>query len=129
MPCNISWLIEKRIVHVEYHGKVSAEDIRSQAMQTVQLVQKLGIAPVHIFIDASRVSGVGVGLGDLRSLSVPTMPESGWMVIIAPNALYRFFISIGAQVTGGSYKFVQSKEEALTYLKSRDLTLKDLAQV
>lgn len=122
MACEVKWLIEGRMVHVRYYGRVIADDIRQQSAETIALVQQ-GQAPVHVFIDASNIDSVGVGLGDLRPLSVPALPESGWMLIIAPNTLYRFFLSIGVQITGGNYKFVNSVQEAIEYVTQRDPSL------
>lgn len=122
MPVDIGWRAGKRLLGVRYYGKVVANDVRTQTEQMGALVKE-GIAPIHMIIDASGISGVGIGLGDLRSLSTPNFPEIGWMAIIAPNAMYRFFISIGVQFSRGQYKFVSSLDEAEQFLIEQDATL------
>jgi hypothetical protein len=122
MPSAVGWLIENRIVHVRYFGVVNAEDVRRQTADTLALIER-GVAPVHVYIDASAIDSVSVSIGDLRGLAVPTMPDAGWMLVVAPNALYRFFISVAAQFSRGSYKFVRSEQDALDFAREQDPTL------
>lgn len=122
MPCDVDWLIEDRIVRARYYGTVTAGDIREQAASTLAMIE-VGAAPIHVLIDSSRVESVGIGIGDLRSLSVKTLPAAGWTVIIAPNTLHRFFISIGMQFTRGNYKFVDTQDEAIDFVMSQDPTV------
>lgn len=127
MPVEIGWKAGKRLLGVRYHGKITADDVRRLTEQMGTIVKE-GTAPIHVVIDASGVSGVGIGLGDLRSLSTPNFPEIGWMAIIAPNAVYRFFISIGVQFSRGKYKFVNSVDEAERFLVEQDSTLEDVLE-
>ncbi|MBW7879702.1 MAG: hypothetical protein H3C32_10370 [Anaerolineae bacterium] len=127
MPVEIGWKAGKRLLGVRYHGKITADDVRRLTEQMGKIVKE-GTAPIHVVIDASGVSGVGIGLGDLRSLSTPNFPEIGWMAIIAPNAVYRFFISIGVQFSRGKYKFVNSVDEAERFLVEQDSTLEDVLE-
>lgn len=122
MPCDVDWLIDDRIVRAKYYGIVTAGDIRQQAATTVAMID-MGVAPVHVLIDSSGVESVGIGIGDLRSLSVKTLPTVGWTVIIAPNTLHRFFISIGMQFTRGNYKFVDTEDEAIDFVIGQDPTV------
>lgn len=122
MPVEVGWRAGKRLLGVRYYGKVVADDVRGVTKQIGELLKE-GIAPVHLIIDASGVTGVGIGLGDLRSLSTPNFAEIGWMAIIAPNPMYRFFISIGVQFSRGQYKFVNSIDAAEQFLLEQDATL------
>lgn len=126
MPCEVDWLIAKRLIRAGFYGVVTADDIRQQTAETFELIAK-GDPPVHILLDSSGVESIGIGIGDLRNLSVSTLPQAGWTIIIAPNTLYRFFISVGMQFTRSAYKFVESSEEAVEFLKSQDPTMKPSA--
>lgn len=122
MPFDVDWLIDRRVVHVRFHGIVSADDVRAQSAETIAVVEQ-GVPPVHVFVDASAIDRVDLGLGELRGLAVSATPGFGWMIVVAPNSLYRFFISIAAQFMRGTYKFVASQDEALEFLRQQDVSL------
>jgi hypothetical protein len=122
MPAHVSWLIEHRMVSIRYFGVVTAGDVKSNTATGVELVEQ-GTAPVHVFIDASEIESISISLSELRSLTVPVKSKAGWTIVIAPNTLYRFFISVGMQFSRGDYKFVESRDEAIAFARLNDPTL------
>jgi len=84
---------------------------------------KDGAAPVHLIVDLSDVKEIGLGLGDLKSVAVKTYDQVGWMAVVAPNPVFRFFASIGIQMSRGKYRIFANHDEAIKFLVEQDPTL------
>lgn len=40
MPCEVGWLITKRLIRARFYGVVTADDIRQQTAETFELIAK-----------------------------------------------------------------------------------------
>ena len=124
MGYSVTWLYPPRLILIEYIDKVASTDITGQT-DTLGEVLKDGTTPVHLLVDLSRVKEIGLGLGDLKSVAVKTHDEVGWMAVIAPNPIFRFFASIGIQMSRGKYRIFANRDDALKFLIEQDPTLNE----
>jgi len=122
MPINVSWMQPNRVVFVRFHGVVLLEDVKEQFRQTQACVNE-GIAPVHFFIDTADVEKYDLTLMQIRTLFPPQDPKIGWTVVYGQSKITRFFASIMLQLIKGKFHFVESYEEALTFIAHVDESL------
>lgn len=126
MPVTTTWMYDKRVIVQKQIGTVTAKQM-TEAIEDLRNMIREGDAPVHVFIDASQQSGQpDIGLGDLKTLVPKVIEGSGWMVVIQPSTLQRFFTSLGMQLAGAKYKFVKDEQEAINFLVEQDPTLNGL---
>lgn len=126
MPVETTWLYGRRVLKMRHYGKITSEQLIA-SIDEMQAMVKQGVPPVHIYVDASAGEGrPEIALGDLKSIVPPVIDEVGWMVVVQPHALQRFFTSLGMQISGAKYKFVKDEREAMHYLLEQDPTLNDV---
>lgn len=51
---------------------------------------------------------------------------TGWTVAMQPRVLDRFFASLGMQLAGARYHYVDNQEEGMAFLLEQDPTLLDV---
>lgn len=123
MPISCTWLVEKRVIVQKYYGVVTSKQI-ADAMDEFRTMMQEGIAPVHVFVDAVEQDGyIDINIRDLPSLVPKILHGAGWIVVVQPNTLQRFFVSLGMQISGARYKFVKDEAAARDYLVKHDPTL------
>lgn len=123
MAYSVEWLYPPRMILIQYIDRVVRVDITSQTDELGHVLKE-GQVPVHLIVDLSRVTEVGLGLGDLKSVAIKTHDEVGWMAVVAPNPIFRFFASIGIQMSRGKYRIFANRQEALKFLIEQDPTLR-----
>jgi hypothetical protein len=126
MPAEVSWLYPKRVIMVRHYGKVTAAQLIESIAESLRLTE-VGDKPVHTFLDSTGVEGKPeVSIGDLKDLIPKAIEGTGWTVAVQPRVLDRFFASLGMQIAGARYRFVNNQEEAMNFLIEQDPTLLDV---
>jgi hypothetical protein len=126
MPAEVSWLYPKRVIMVRHYGKVTAAQLIESIAESLRLTEE-GDKPVHTFLDSTGVEGKPeVSIGDLKDLIPKAIEGTGWTVAVQPRVLDRFFSSLGMQIAGARYRFVNNQEEAMNFLIEQDPTLLDV---
>jgi hypothetical protein len=125
MPINVSWMYPSRVVFVRFYGIVLFQDVQEQFRETQRCIDE-GAAPVHFFIDTADVEKYDLSLMQIRSLFPPQDPKIGWTVVYGQSKVTQFFASILMQLVKGKFQFVESKDEALTFIAHQDATLAEL---
>lgn len=120
----VNWLYPPRLVLIQYLDKVVKDDILNQTETLAQVLDESGQAPVHLIVDLSDVVEIGLGLSDLKSVATKAHDSVGWMAVIAPNPVFRFFASIGIQISRGKYRVFANRADALKFLIEQDQSLR-----
>jgi hypothetical protein len=126
MPVEVSWLYPKRVIKIRHYGKITSEQLVASIAESVRLTEE-GDKPVHTFLDSTGVEGKPeFSIGDLKHLVPRVIEGTGWTVAVQPRVVDRFFASLGMQLAGARYRFVNSQEEGMTFLLEQDPTLLDV---
>ena len=126
MPVEVSWLYPKRVIHIRHYGKVTSEQLVISIAESIRLAEE-GDKPVHTFLDSTDVEGKPeISIGDLKNLIPRVVEGAGWTVAVQPRVLDRFFASLGMQLAGARYRYVNSQEEGMAFLLEQDPTLLDV---
>lgn len=126
MPVEVSWLYPKRVIKIRHYGKITSEQLVHSIAEAVRLTEE-GDKPVHTFLDSSGVEGKPeLSISDLRHLIPRVIEGTGWTVAVQPRVLDRFFASLGMQLAGARYRYVNNEKEAMAFLLEQDPTLLDV---
>jgi hypothetical protein len=118
------WLIEKRVALIRFFGVVTIEDAAAATHDSIRLISE-GDAPVHIVNDTTAIEKYP-SLLELRRVGArETHPKTGLTVIAVTHPVVRFLISILLQFAGTKFRIVSTRQEAVDYLMSYDMTLSD----
>lgn len=123
---NVEWAVEKRIILIQPIGDFEAEIALAAVEQVKQMVNE-GCRPVHLMIDASRVTThlrdpkvFGNSLDSLRHHR-----NIGRLVFVYANPFVRFAGELLARFLGIPFRVAATYEYALTMLHKIDPTLAD----
>lgn len=126
MPVEVSWLYPNRVIKVRHYGKITSEQLVVSIAESVRLTEE-GDKPVHTFLDSTDVEGKPeFAIGDLKNLIPRSVEGAGWTVAVQPRVLDRFFASIGMQLAGARYRYVDNQEQGIAFLLEQDPTLLDV---
>lgn len=126
MPVEVSWLYPKRVIKIRHYGKVTSEQLVVSIAESIKLTEE-GDKPVHTYLDSTDVEGKPeFSISDLKALIPKIIEGTGWTVAVQPRVLDRFFSSLGMQLAGARYRFVNTEQEAITFLLEQDPTLLDV---
>ncbi|MBZ0306618.1 MAG: hypothetical protein K8I82_11175 [Anaerolineae bacterium] len=129
MPSEVMWKIQSRVMFVYFSGHVVAKDLVKARDFVHHYLRTDGAGKtVHIIADNTHVEKYGVGMDDIRKSILLPANSSGWVVVISPqNLLIRtltnFFTVLAQQISGGRYRYVESYEQAVAFLRELDATL------
>ncbi len=126
MPFEMIWYLPKRIVLLRYYGHTTVEDIARVGEMSVQYVLEEGTSPVHVIADMTEVEKFPTNLRRAAS-AIKTIndPAMGWTVIISTNPLMRILIVTLSRLAGFRFHIATSREQALAFLVSEDISLKE----
>lgn len=82
MSLTINWIIEKRIINFRVDGTISAEELRSGALQAGEMLSQGEGHLVHILFDLSTAQAASMPMGAINTSVRPFMahPQLGWMI-------------------------------------------------
>lgn len=126
MPVDVTWMYGNRVILTVHHGRVSSQELIESIDETRRLVAE-GQVPVHNLVDSSLAEGrIEMDIADLRRIVPRAAEGTGWMVIIQPRTLERFFTALGMQLSGAKYRFFPDRQAAIDFLLEQDPTLHDV---
>jgi hypothetical protein len=124
-----SWLIEKRVVLLEYNGNVDKAEIM-QLNEDLENFLNNGESPIHIISDNRNMGNAELSIQVARdTFSAMKKPGWGWVILIGVGRLIRFFAEVFATQFNVKIKTANDLEEALTILKKLDMSLGDAGEV
>lgn len=124
-----TWIREGRIVVVDLIGIYDERLVEKVNAHMCQLIEK-GQAPVHIILDASRLTGYPRNIRVLKKASEPTAnhPDLGWLLLVGfDNPVVKFFSTVLVQMFKLRFKQVGTVKEAVDTIERVDLSLKKIS--
>lgn len=120
MPVNVQWLLEKRVIHAQYSGDVSPEDVRYQYDTGIAMCNESDAALVHMIADVNDVTSYPMNFKELKGSFDKKAENAGWVVLVGENKFLRFISSVVGNVMNLRFAYVNTWDEALHYLADRD---------
>lgn len=120
----LSWLIEKRVLHLQIEGDYALETVQSLVADVKPMVDA-GTAPVHVVWDMTGITKMPKNLREaVDEMSVLRYhPNGGWITMITNSVMLRFAGQIATVFLGANYRAVSSLEEAIETLSRVDQTV------
>ena len=88
MAFEISWLVEKRVVHVRIYGNIDIEETRQQR-EAIKVFCLDGISPVHVIVDTREVKKIPMSPSQMKEMKPDSTRRKGWTLIITNSAVIR----------------------------------------
>lgn len=132
MSYSVSWLVEKRVIHLRLENEVTVEDAENINHHLLEYFDAGQPPLVHLIVDTTRLAHFPTNLNVLNKVSSTYMnhPLLGWIVVIGTNPMARFIGSMITQLFRVRFRMVTSFEAAVVYLAEVDTSgtglLKDL---
>ncbi|RMF80926.1 MAG: hypothetical protein D6737_06520 [Chloroflexi bacterium] len=127
MAFEAKWCVDKRVVYVRYYDDVSLDDFKGASAAMRRYLEE-GEGPlVHNIVDFSEAQTIPTHVGKGRQ-SLPHLghPKFGWTIIVkSDNPLVLMITSIMAQTVQQRYRAVDSRDEAVEFLKYVDSTIEN----
>jgi hypothetical protein len=128
MPTHVSWFIENRLIEVKFTGDITAEDLEHGAKQVAVLLNQTTHAPVHVLHDYGAMTDFPRNLNLVRVVSKVSLshPRRGWIVAHSiQQSLARFIATGAAHLSKAKIHILDTREQALTFLKRIDPALQE----
>lgn len=126
MGVQVQWLYENRILHQQFYGELTTDDIIQMVAASEPLVAG-GPQMVHTLVDALHLDKFPTNLATLRhAVAAPRNANLGWVIFVQnKNPLLKFLSAALAQVTISNVRFriFDSYAAALAFLVDMDSTL------
>ncbi len=126
MSGGVTWLVDGKLLLFNSWGKVNVHELMAMDDQIHAMLDSSEAPLVHGIHDHSRAEQIP-SAKDLMKVKAGSHPRVGWLIIVGlDNKLMKFFVSATGQVFGFRLRFMDTAEEALTFLQDVDTTLPNL---
>lgn len=126
MSARVEWLYRDRIIHQQFYGNMTPDDITYVTEATGPLMAA-GTMPIHTLVDARFVEKYPTNLQALRqAITSPASDRLGWVVMLNNgNPVLKFISAVLAQVAiiNVRMRIFDTPEQALGFLLSMDSSL------
>jgi hypothetical protein len=127
MPIRVGWYIKDHILLIEAKGIITDEEYIALGNSDI-ILQSMDDSPaseVHYFFDLVDPNTKLPSLRVRGKTQIEKHPKDGWSMFVhfGINPLWRMTATIIAQVGRGHFRFMNSHEEALTFMRLIDSTL------
>lgn len=129
MPYGVTWLVEGQLLLLNSWEKMTLAELGDMDTRIGAMLDASQSPLVHGIHDHSRSTQIP-SAKDLMKLKSGSHPRVGWLLFVGlNNKLLKFFVSATGQVFGLRLRFVDSVDEALTFLQDIDSTLPKLKNI
>jgi hypothetical protein len=119
----MTWLVDKRVLHIVLEGELTAELIHNMVLQSREMT-RMGIRPVHAVADATHAESIPKHINTIVREYQEVKPEdNGFTVLIATSPLTRFFTQLLFRALRLEVRFAATVDDALAILGRIDPTL------
>lgn len=126
MSFGVTWLVEGHLVLLQSWNTFNIDELHEMDMRIGQMLDHATAPLVHGIHDHRRTQQLP-SAKDLMKLKSGNHPRVGWLIFVGlDNKLLKFFVSATGQVFNLRLRFMDTIEEALTFLQDVDSTLPDL---
>jgi hypothetical protein len=131
MPHEIKWLIEGHVIFIRYWGDIEIEEFETISQETIaQYISKVKRPLMHTIIDIRETGKIPTNLAKIQNAtkSIFQHPQMGWTTVYGRDDKIMLFISnMLSQIMRMRFRTVNNRDEAVSFLKTVDESLKDLA--
>jgi len=131
----VRWVVQGRVMLVQFSGVLTLENVKQMNAQAAILMEQALPPHVDVIADGTSVTKFDPDLVNIRNLrgSLGKHPLVNWHIIVDPdpNPAMRFIGSIVFNLLGARYRVMSTVEEALAFLQAgneQSLTRTDLGE-
>jgi hypothetical protein len=125
----VTWLVEDRLLLLNSWGKVNVDELMAMDNKIGAMIENSPAPLVHGIHDHSKAAQIP-SPKDLMKVKSAEHPRVGWLIFIGmDNKLIKFFLSVAGQAFSLRLRFMDTLEDALTFLQDVDSTLPDLKAI
>lgn len=122
MPPSLSWLIPDRVILLNMLDTTTAEELLASDRQLTQMMDD-GTPPLHVVMDLTHARALP-SLLTTHQIHFATHPGLGRGIVCGQaNPVVRSIIQVGGRLLGLHMRVVNTRDEALAYLRQIDATL------
>src|SRR5688572_16175524 len=121
MPLRVGWYIKDHILLIEAKGVVTDEEYigMGNSPLVLQAMDNSPASEVHYFFDLVDPDIKMPSLRVRGKTQIEKHPKDGWSMLIhfGSNPIWRMIATIIAQVGRGHFRFMDTHEEALIFMR------------
>ena len=126
MPHDISWVVEKKVLHVQYKGTVEKEELVEVNQDLVAYLDE-GEAPIHIISDQTNMDRLNADLKSFRQqMTIMNDSRWGWIMILGADPITKFFSQLVSHAFRKKMRIVKTLDDAKYALSIEDTRLVDV---
>lgn len=132
---SVRWIVQGRIMLVQFSGVLTLEDVNQMNAQALILMADAVPPHVDVIANGTFVTQFDRNLVNIRNLraSLGKHPLVNWHIIVDPdpNPAMRFIGSIVFNLLGARYRVMNTVDEAFAFLQAGDafpMTRTDLGE-
>jgi hypothetical protein len=123
MPITYEWYFEDRVLIAHYIGQVTQEELEERDDELIDILNNARVPLVHFLVDQTQRTGK-INLNYYRNLKSPFHTRFGWWIVYGQtNPLMRVIGMMAAKALRLNFRYVESHEDAIKFLKSVDISL------
>jgi hypothetical protein len=120
----VRWMVQGRVLLVQFSGVLTLEDVHQMNMQALVLMEEALPPHVDVIANGTLVTQFDKDLVNVRNLSgsLGKHPMLNWHIIVDPdpNPAMKFLGSIVFKLLGARYRVMSSIDDALEFLGARE---------
>lgn len=120
----VRWIVQGRVLLVQFSGILTLEDVHQMNMQALVLMDEALPPHVDVIANGTFVTQFDRDLVNVRNLrgSLGKHPMLNWHIIVDPdpNPAMKFLGSIVFKLLGARYRVMATVEEALEFLQASE---------
>ncbi|MFZ4816445.1 MAG: hypothetical protein ACOYL5_18055 [Phototrophicaceae bacterium] len=124
MPLEFHWLLEGQIILHHNIGDITEDDMLQGDDPLNRLLDAATSPLVHVIVLTAQQGKMPKSVSSFTQASWTRHPRLGWTVIVGlQDPILRFIASTAGQIFKMRMKFVETPQDALTFLQYVDSTL------
>jgi len=126
MAIEIDWLLKDRVILLHFEGEITIPLLKQASDDTKILLDECSTPLIHSIIDGTGITKYSRNILQLREASqhLFSHPRYGWLVIYGTkDNLSHFFVNMVTEFFRVKMKMVDTRQDAVDFLKSVDNTL------
>jgi hypothetical protein len=122
MPCQLSWLVEDRVLLCYQWGTFSRTDFWA-LLEDIRVTLMGSPVPIHIIQDVLNLQRSDICVDDLHGFVSTHVENIGWLVVLSDGRFEKLIVSLASQLLCLRSNAVKSPQETSAYLMKLDRTL------
>lgn len=118
----VRWLVQGRVILVQFSGVLSLQDVHEMNAKAAVLMQQALPPHVHVIADGTRVTEFDKDLISIRTMhgALAKHPLVNWHIIVdpKPNPAMKFIGSTVFNLLGARMRVMTSIDEAMAFLQA-----------